>query len=72
MPARNVTKVPINTYQVQASGVANTAYCVDNGVDHNCFCSEFGACAWKSIAGGTGAKIVCKTGTGDVSCAALP
>jgi 6-phosphogluconolactonase (cycloisomerase 2 family) len=54
-----------------ATGVAKTAYCVDNGPDHNCFCSTFGTCAWKSIAAGTGAKLVCKTSTGDATCAAL-
>jgi len=55
-----------------ATGVAGTAYCVDNDGEGRCFCSTFPTCSWKSIAGGTGAKLVCRTGTGDGTCAALP
>ena len=54
------------------TGVAQTAYCVDNGPTHNCFCSTFAACSWKKIAADTGAKLVCKTGTSEATCAARP
>jgi len=66
------TAIDIFNQSNAVTGVANTAYCIDNGGDENCFCSTFASCRWKSIAGGTGAKVVCKTGTGDASCAALP
>jgi hypothetical protein len=52
------------------SGGVATAYCVTNGAGENCHCSSFSGCAWKSIAGGTGAKLVCKTGGGDPACTA--
>jgi predicted esterase len=45
-----------------------TSYCVMNGGDETCHCSEFPTCAWKSIAGGTGAKLVCKGGVADPTC----
>jgi len=48
------------------------AYCIANGSDTNCSCSTFSACSWKSIAGGAGAKLVCKGGTGDALCDARP
>jgi hypothetical protein len=48
-----------------ASGPVYTAYCVTNGAEENCHCSRFTGCILKSIAGGTGAKLVCKSGTGD-------
>ena len=41
-----------------------------NGAEENCHCSAFSGCAWKSVAGGTGAKLVCKTGAGDPACTA--
>jgi hypothetical protein len=66
------TPIDILSQGGAATGVANTAYCITNGPESNCFCSTFATCAWKSIAGGTGAKVVCKTGTGDAACAALP
>jgi hypothetical protein len=71
---KNLGDTPIDIFNQGslATGVANTAFCVDNGPDSNCFCSTFATCAWKSIAAGTGAKVVCKTGTGDATCAALP
>ena len=45
-----------------------TSYCVTNGGDETCHCSEFPTCTWKSIAGDTGAKLVCKGGVADPSC----
>jgi hypothetical protein len=53
------------------AGPVQTAYCVTNGAEEHCHCSEFTGCAWKSIAGGTGAKLVCKAGTGDAGCSAV-
>jgi hypothetical protein len=53
-----------------ASGV-QTAYCVTNGGEEHCHCSAFTDCVYKSIAGGTGAKLVCKGGTGDPACSAV-
>jgi len=52
-------------------GSVYTAYCVDNAGELSCHCSEFTGCIYKSIAGGTGAKLVCKTGAGDVGCTAI-
>jgi hypothetical protein len=51
-------------------GPVYTAYCVTNGVEENCHCSEFQGCLWKSVSGGLGAKLVCRDGTGDASCRA--
>jgi cysteine-rich repeat protein len=71
---KNLGDTPIDIFNqgASATGVADTAFCVDNGSIPDCFCSTFGTCAWKSIAGGTGAKLVCRTGTGDATCEALP
>lgn len=55
-----------------AGGTAYTAYCLTNDATSNCFCSELNTCVWKSIAGGTGAKLVCKGGATDASCTADP
>jgi len=49
-----------------------TAYCVTNGAEENCHCSDFTGCAYKLVAGGTAAKLVCKTGTGEAACSAAP
>src|SRR5262245_8690717 len=51
-------------------GPVYTAYCVTNGVEENCHCSEFQDCLWKDVSGGVGAKLVCRNGTGDASCRA--
>jgi hypothetical protein len=51
-------------------GVATTAFCFDNAGTQNCYCSQFNACVWKSIAAGSGAKLVCKGGTADATCSA--
>jgi cysteine-rich repeat protein len=66
------TPLDILSQSGAAAGTANTAYCVTNDVDSNCFCSELNACVWKSIAGGTGAKLVCKGGIADPACSADP
>jgi hypothetical protein len=50
------------------AGPVHTAFCVTNGGEENCHCSEFTGCIYKSIAGGTGAKLVCKSGTGEATC----
>jgi hypothetical protein len=52
------------------SGSVFTAYCVTNGGDENCHCSEFTGCAYKLIAADSGAKLVCKGGVGDPTCVA--
>jgi hypothetical protein len=52
-------------------GPVYTAFCVTNGGEENCHCSAFTGCAWKEIAGGTGAKLVCKNGAGDAACSAV-
>jgi len=71
---RNTGDTPLDILnQAGAStGVAGTAYCIDNDGEGRCFCSTFAACTWQSIAGGTGAKLGCRKGTGDATCAALP
>jgi cysteine-rich repeat protein len=53
------------------SGDAATAYTVNNGDTSNTFCSISTGCAWKAIAGGTGAKLVCKGGTADPACSGV-
>jgi cysteine-rich repeat protein len=71
---RNLGDTPIDVLNqsAKATGVGNTAVCITNGPDTNCFCSTFAACVWTPIAGGSRAKLVCKTGTGDAGCSALP
>jgi hypothetical protein len=54
------------------AGGVRTAYCVTNGAEEHCHCSDFTACTYKAIAGDSGAKLVCKTGTGDAACGAVP
>lgn len=69
---KNLGDSPLNILSQSgaAGGTAFTAYCVNNDTTSNCFCSEFNACVWKSIAGGTGAKLVCKGGLADGACTA--
>lgn len=50
------------------TGPVSTSYCVTNGGEQTCHCSEFTGCAWKPVAKGTGAKLVCKHGSGDAGC----
>lgn len=45
------------------SGDVTVVYQVDNGGDVFLHCTAFGACAYKPIGAGTGAKLVCKNGT---------
>lgn len=52
------------------AGGVQTAYCVTNGGEENCHCSAFTGCVYRSIAAGTGAKLVCKEGTPDDACPA--
>ena len=56
------------------SGSVFAAYTVTNGGAVFRHCTEFqnAACAYKLIAGDTGAKLVCKGGTPDATCAAAP
>jgi hypothetical protein len=54
------------------AGPVYTAFCVANDGETNCHCSELTSCIWKKIAGDTGAKLVCKGGTGDATCQAKP
>jgi cysteine-rich repeat protein len=55
-----------------AGDEVNVAYCVTNGGEENCHCATVQNCAHKSIAGGTGAKLVCKGGAADAACLADP
>jgi len=70
---KNLGDTPINVLSQggAASGDAETAYCVQNGSTANCFCSFLPDCSWKSVAGGTGAKLVCKGGSADPACGGL-
>jgi cysteine-rich repeat protein len=55
------------------AGSVFTAYCVVNGGVTTCHCTEFAGCAYKSIAAGTGAKLVCKSpNAADPTCTAVP
>ena len=47
-----------------------TAYCITNAGDERCHCTHFTGCAFSPVAGGTGAKLVCRAGAGDPACAA--
>jgi len=53
------------------AGPVRTAYCVTNDGQEFCHCSEFTGCRFKLIGGATGAKLACKTGSGDGPCSAL-
>jgi len=50
-------------------GTAYTKYTIDNGGTVETYCSQFNACVWKSIAAGSGAKLVCKGGVSNPTCA---
>jgi hypothetical protein len=52
-------------------GDVHTAFTVDNAGEINSHCSTFAGCVYKLIAGGTGAKLVCRNSTADPTCAAL-
>jgi hypothetical protein len=65
------TPLAIFTQQGAATGIAITAYCVNNDGDSTCHCTTFSSCAYKLIAGDTGAKLVCKGGTADALCSAI-
>ena len=52
------------------TGAVYTSYAVSNGATANNFCSVFSGCAFKEIAGGTGRKLVCKSGVADPNCSA--
>ena len=53
------------------AGGVRTAYCVTNGGEEFCHCSEFSGCAYKLIAKDTGAKLVCKSGVADPGCGGM-
>ena len=62
---------PLDIFAAGApSGSVFTAYCVTNGGDTNCHCSEMPSCAYKLIAADSGAKLVCKGGLADGACTA--
>lgn len=52
-------------------GGVQTAYCVTSGPEEDCHCSTFPVCSYKVIAGGTGAKLVCKNAVADPACTAV-
>jgi len=66
------TPIDILSQSGSASGTARTSYRITDSSTafDTSFCSTFAGCAWKSIAGGTGAKLVCKGGTADATCGA--
>ena len=69
---KNLGDTPIDILSQSGadSGTARTQYRITDsstGFDSS-FCSTFNGCAWKSIAGGTGAKLVCKGGAADPTC----
>ena len=53
------------------AGPVHTAYCVTNAGERICLCSSLTDCTYKSTAAGTGAKLVCRAGTGDPGCQAV-
>jgi hypothetical protein len=54
------------------AGSVFTAYCVDNGGEWNCYCSEFQSCDYRIVAKGTGARLTCgKPSVGDPTCRGL-
>lgn len=53
------------------SDPVRTAFCVTNGGQETCHCSQFATCRYKLLAGGSAAKLICTLGTGDASCDAL-
>jgi hypothetical protein len=71
---KNLGDTPIDIFNQAsaATGVAQTAFNIaDSSTGFNdTFCTTFPTCAWKSIAGGTGAKLVCKGGVPDGACLA--
>ena len=70
---KNLGDVPLNILSQGGvgSGTAETAYCLQNDTTSNCFCSQLSGCVWKSIASGSGAKLVCKGGSADPSCGGI-
>ena len=71
---KNLGDTPIDIFNQPgaATGTAHTAFNIadsSTGFDST-FCTTFPGCAWKSIAGGTGAKLVCKGGVADGACLA--
>jgi hypothetical protein len=69
---KNLGDTPINILAQggDPTGTARTDFRItDSGTGFDTsFCSTFSGCAWKSIAGGTGAKLVCKPGVADGTC----
>jgi hypothetical protein len=64
------TPIDILSQSGAATGTAFTQYNISDsstGFDTS-FCSTLSGCAWKSIAGGTGAKLVCKGGAPNGAC----
>jgi hypothetical protein len=55
------------------SGPVYVADTIVNGPDTTRLCTQFNGCVHKSVAGGTGYKLVCKgNSTGDAACSATP
>jgi len=52
------------------SGSVFTAVCIVNGPTEYCHCSEFSTCLREPIADGAGAKLSCRNGRPDTTCAA--
>jgi hypothetical protein len=53
-------------------GSVFTAYCVDNGGEWNCHCSEFQNCDYRLVSKGTGARLTCSLPSiGDPTCRGL-
>src|SRR5262245_47949080 len=69
---KNLGDTPIDILSQSGAdtGTAHTKYRITDSSTSfdSSFCSTFSGCAWKSIAGGSGAKLVCKGGTADNTC----
>jgi hypothetical protein len=64
--------VPLNVFaDGPPTTPVSTAFCVTNGAEETCHCSQFATCTHRLIAGGTAAKLICTLGTGDAGCGAL-
>ncbi len=53
------------------SGVVSTAFCVTNDGDSTCYCTAFTKCVHTLIGGDAGARLVCRDGAPDSTCAAI-
>jgi hypothetical protein len=70
--AKGPGETPLTVFsQGPPAGPVRSAFCVTNGGEETCHCSQFSSCRYALIAGGTAAKLTCRLGTGDAGCGAL-